>query len=75
MGAKTPQIGDVGLLARVLVGVDAVEALDRVPVSLWVRAVDHLEHATVRVEDRRSSCTSRPHIVATSSMSERIGPA
>src|SRR5205823_12791508 len=37
-------------LPRVLVGVDLVEALDRGPVRLRMRAEDALDHAAARVE-------------------------
>ena len=65
---------DVGLRAGVLVRVDLVEALDRLAVRVGMRAEDALDHAAVRVEDDVHRA-GRPHIVATSSMSERIGPA
>ena len=46
VGAKTPQIGDVGLVARMLVRVDLVEALDRHPVSLGMRPEEAVDDAS-----------------------------
>ena len=53
-------------VARVLVGVDLVEALDRAAMRVGVRAEDALDHAAARVEDdvhRALEAAHRRHLV------------
>ena len=73
--AADRDVGLAVLLDRVLVGVDRVEALDRRAVRLGVRAEDARRARGRACRAATFIVQSRPHIVATSSMSERIGPA
>ena len=64
VGAKTPQIDDVRLallLDPAVVGVDRVEAADRLAVRLGVRAEDAVDHAAVRVEDHVHRAVEAAH--------------